>query len=157
MLGEIVHCFNRKKLESLVRPAIVTGFLGYSLVCIGLLLDLGRPHKGWHAFTYLNLLSPVFVVALCVMSHTAVALLELLTAVFEKFGFHNLWYNPILPLLFWIAAVFTGMYIIIIEAVMVHPYLHQPEETDLLATLTRFIPWFLGIYLALKIFALFYL
>jgi Ni/Fe-hydrogenase subunit HybB-like protein len=33
---------------------------------------------------------------------------------------HNLWYTPILPLLFWISAVFTGMCIIIIDAVMVH-------------------------------------
>ena len=37
-LGAIVHCFHIKKLEPLVRPAIVTGFLGYSLVCVGLLL-----------------------------------------------------------------------------------------------------------------------
>jgi Ni/Fe-hydrogenase subunit HybB-like protein len=197
VLGAIVHCFNIKKLEPLVRPAIVTGFLGYSLVCLGLLLDLGQPHRGWHVFAYPNLHSPMFEVALCVMSYTTVALLEFLAPVFEKFGFHlplrflrtlelplivlgaaiatlhqstigtffliavdklhNLWYNPILPLLFWISAVFTGMCIIIIEAVMVHRYLDQPDETDLLATLTRIIPWFLGIYLVLKIFALFYL
>ena len=47
-LGAIVHCFNIKKLEPLVRPAIVTGFLGYSLVAVGLLLDLGQPQRGWH-------------------------------------------------------------------------------------------------------------
>ena len=40
-IGAIVHVFNIKKLEPLVRPSIVTGFLGYSLVCVGLLLDLG--------------------------------------------------------------------------------------------------------------------
>ena len=197
VLGAIVHCFRIKKLEPLVRPAIVTGFLGYSLVCIGLLLDLGQPHRGWHVFAYPNLHSPMFEVALCVMSYTTVALLEFLAPVCEKFGFrlplrvlrtlelplivlgaaiatlhqstigtffliavdklHNLWYNPILPLLFWTSAVFTGMCIIIIEAVMVHRYLDQPDETELLATMTRIIPWFLGIYLALKIFALLYL
>ena len=70
---------------------------------------------------------------------------------------HNLWYNPILPLLFWTSAIFTGMCIIIIEAVMVHRYLDQPDETELLATLTRIIPWFLGIYLCLKVFALVFL
>ena len=47
-LGAIVHCFNIKKLEPLVRPAIVTGFLGYSLVSVGLLLDLGQPQRAWH-------------------------------------------------------------------------------------------------------------
>lgn len=197
VLGAIVHCFHIKKLEPLVRPAIVTGFLGYSLVCIGLLLDLGQPHRGWHVFAYPNLHSPMFEVALCVMSYTTVALLEFLAPVCEKFGFHvplrllraieiplivlgaaiatlhqstigtffliavdklhNLWYNPILPLLFWTSAVFTGMCIIIIEAVMVHRYLDQPDETELLATLTRVIPWFLGIYLFLKLFSLVFL
>ena len=70
---------------------------------------------------------------------------------------HNLWHNPILPLLFWISAVFTGLSIIIIEAVMVHRYLEQPDETELLATLTRIIPWLLGIYLVIKIYALVFL
>jgi Ni/Fe-hydrogenase subunit HybB-like protein len=197
VLGAIVHCFHIKKLEPLIRPAIVTGFLGYSLVCIGLLLDLGQPQRGWHVFAYPNLHSPMFEVALCVMSYTTVALLEFLSPVCEKFGMHvplrvlrsievplivlgasiatlhqstigtffliavdklhNLWYSPILPLLFWISAVFTGMCIIIVEAVLVHRYLKQPDETELLATLTKIIPWFLGIYLCLKIYALVFL
>ena len=197
VLGAIVHCFHIKKLEPLVRPAILTGFLGYSLVCVGLLLDLGQPHRAWHIFAYPNLHSPMFEVALCVMAYTLVATLEFLPAVCEKFGFHvplrmlrnielplivlgasiatlhqssigtffliaadklhNLWYNPMLPLLFWISAVFCGLCIIIIEAVMVHRHLGQPKETELLATLTRIIPWLLGIYLVLKIYALLFL
>ncbi|HBA53270.1 NrfD/PsrC family molybdoenzyme membrane anchor subunit [Syntrophorhabdus aromaticivorans] len=197
VLGAIVHAFHIKKLEPLARPAILTGFLGYSLVCIGLILDLGQPHRAWHIFAYPNLHSPMFEVALCVMSYTTVATLEFLPAVCEKFGFHvplrilrtievplivlgaaiatlhqstigtfflvavnklhNLWYNPILPLLFWTSAVFTGMCLIIVEAVMVHRYLKQPDETELLATLTRIIPWFLAIYLGLKLYALIFL
>jgi Ni/Fe-hydrogenase subunit HybB-like protein len=197
VLGAVVHCFHIKKLEPLIRPAIVTGFLGYSLVCIGLLLDLGQPHRAWHIFFYPNLHSPMFEVALCVMSYTTVAFLEFLPPVCERFGYHmpvrllrtlevpliilgasiatlhqstigtffliaidklhNLWYNPLLPALFWISAVFTGMSIIIVEAVMVHRYLKQPDETEMLATLTRIIPWFLAIYLALKGYALIFL
>ena len=197
VLGAVVHCFHIKKLEPLVRPAIVTGFLGYSLVCIGLLLDLGQPQRGWHIFAYPNLHSPMFEVALCVMSYTTVAFLEFLSPVCEKFGFHvplrllrtievplivlgaaiatlhqstigtffliavdklhNLWYNPLLPMLFWISSVFTGLAIVIVEAIMVHRYLKQPDETELLATLTKIIPWFLGIYLFIKISALFFL
>ena len=197
VLGAVVHCFHIKKLEPLVRPAIVTGFLGYSLVCIGLLLDLGQPQRAWHIFAYPNLHSPMFEVALCVMSYTTVAFLEFLSPVCEKFGFHvplrllrtievplivlgaaiatlhqstigtffliavdklhNLWYNPLLPMLFWISSVFTGLAIVIVEAIMVHRYLKQPDETELLATLTKIIPWFLGIYLFIKISALFFL
>lgn len=197
VLGAVVHCFHIKKLEPLVRPAIVTGFLGYSLVCIGLLLDLGQPQRGWHIFAYPNLHSPMFEVALCVMSYTTVAFLEFLPPVCEKFGFHvplrllrtievplivlgasiatlhqstigtffliavdklhNLWYNPLLPMLFWISSVFTGLAIVIVEAIMVHRYLKQPDETELLATLTKIIPWFLGVYLFIKISSLYFL
>lgn len=197
VLGAVVHCFHIKHLEPLVRPAIITGFLGYSLVCAGLLLDLGQPQRGWHIFVYPNLHSPMFEVALCVMSYTLVMFLEFCSPVCERFGFHvplrtlrnleiplivlgasiatlhqssigtffliavdklhNLWYNPILPLLFWISAVFTGLCIIIIEARMVHLFLDQPEETELLATLTRILPWLLGIYLVLKAYALVFL
>jgi Ni/Fe-hydrogenase subunit HybB-like protein len=70
---------------------------------------------------------------------------------------HNLWYNPLLPVLFWTSAVFSGLAIIIVEAVMVHRYLKQPDETELLATLTRIIPWLLAIYLCIKIYALIFL
>src|SRR5512146_998620 len=77
-LGAIVHCFHIKKLEPLVRPAIVTGFLGYSLVCVGLILDLGQPHHAYNIFLFPNLHSPMFEVALCVMSYTTVACLEFL-------------------------------------------------------------------------------
>jgi Ni/Fe-hydrogenase subunit HybB-like protein len=185
VLGAIVHCFHIKKLEPLVRPAIVTGFLGYSLVCIGLLLDLGQPHRAWHVFVYPNFQSPMFEVSICVMSYTTVAFLEFLSPVCERFGYHvplrllrtlemplivlgaffliaidklhNLWYNPLLPALFWISAVYTGLAIIIVEAVMVHRYLKQPDETELLATLTKIIPWLLVIYLGIKTYALIFL
>jgi len=196
-LGAVVHVFHIKKLEPLVRPAILTGFLGYSLVCIGLILDLGQPHHAFNIFLYPNLHSPMFEVALCVMSYTTVALLEFLAPVCEKFGFHvplrllrtlelplivlgaaiatlhqstigtffliavdklhNLWYNPLLPLQFWTSAVFTGLSIVIVEAILVHRHLKQPDETELLARLTRILPWFLGFYLALKIYALIFL
>jgi Ni/Fe-hydrogenase subunit HybB-like protein len=60
-------------------------------------------------------------------------------------------------MLFWISSVFTGLAIVIVEAIMVHRYLKQPDETELLATLTKIIPWFLGVYLFIKISALFFL
>ena len=87
-LGAIVHVFHIKKLEPLVRPAIVTGFLGYSLVCVGLLLDLGQPQRGWHVLAYWNLHSPMFEVSMCVMAYTTVLFLEFLSPVAEKFGWH---------------------------------------------------------------------
>lgn len=196
-LGVVAHVFHIKKLEPLVRPAIVTGFLGYSLVCIGLLLDLGQPHKGWHTLVFWNLHSPMFEVSMCVMAYTTVLFLEFLHPVSEKFGWHiplrllrtlevpfaviaaaistlhqsslgtffliavdklhNLWYNPLLPLQFWLSAIFTGLSIIIFEATMVHRYMGQPDETELLETLTKIIPWVLGAYILTKAYALIFL
>jgi Ni/Fe-hydrogenase subunit HybB-like protein len=193
-LGAIVHCFHIKKLEPLVRPAIVTGFLGYSLVTIGLVLDLGQPHKGWHVLRYWNLHSPMFEVAMCVMAYSTVLFLEFLSPVAEKFGWHlplrvlrwlemplviaaaaistlhqstlgtffliavdklhSLWYNPLLPLLFWVSAISTGMCIIIIEASACHKWLKQANEGELLRTLAKILPWTLGAYIAIRAYSL---
>ena len=193
-LGAIVHCFHIKKLEPLVRPAIVTGFLGYSLVCIGLILDLGQPHKGWHVLRYWNLHSPMFEVSMCVMAYTTVLFLEFCSPVAEKFGWHfplrvlrwlemplvilaaaistlhqsslgtffliavdklhNLWYNPLLPLLFWVSAICSGMCIIIIEATSCHKWMGQPNEGVLLRTLAKILPWTLGAYIVLRAYSL---
>jgi Ni/Fe-hydrogenase subunit HybB-like protein len=193
-LGAIVHCFNIRKLEPLVRPAIVTGFLGYSLVCVGLLLDLGQPHRGPHVLIYWNIHSPMFEVAMCVMAYTTVLFLEFLEPVAQKFGWrvslralrwmsmplaiaaaaistlhqsslgtffliavdrlHNLWYNPLLPLLFWVSAICCGMSIIILEATAVHKWMGQPNEGVLLRTLAKILPWGLGIYIIIRIYSL---
>ncbi|GFO63387.1 Ni/Fe-hydrogenase cytochrome b subunit [Geomonas paludis] len=194
-LGAIVHCFHIKKLEPLVRPAIVTGFLGYSLVCVGLLLDLGQPQRGWHTLVYWNPHSPMFEVSMCVMAYTTVLFLEFLSPVCEKFGYHvplrllrtlemplvvaaasistlhqsslgtffliavdklhSLWYNPLLPLLFWLSAMCAGISIIIVEATMSHKYMGQPDESELLETLAKILPWVITVYLTVKFFSLF--
>lgn len=193
-LGAIVHVFHIKKLEPLVRPAIVTGFLGYSLVTVGLLLDLGQPHKGWHVLRYWNVHSPMFEVSMCVMAYTTVLFLEFLSPVAERFGWHiplrllrwiemplviaaaaistlhqsslgtffliavdklhSLWYNPLLPLLFWLSAICAGLSIIILEATASHKWLGQPNESELLATLCKILPWVLGSYIAVKAYSL---
>jgi len=196
-LGAIVHCFNIKKLEPLVRPAIVTGFLGYSLVCVGLLVDLGMPHKGWHVLVYWNLHSPMFEVAMCVFAYTTVLFIEFLSPVAEKFGWkvslrvlrwfelplvilaasistlhqsslgtffliavdklHNLWYNPLLPLLFFMSAICAGMCIIILEAISCHKWMGQPNEDELLLTLIKILPWTIGAYIIVLILSMAFL
>jgi len=70
---------------------------------------------------------------------------------------HHLWYNPLLPVLFWLSAVFTGLSIVIVEANAVHRHMGQPEESDLLAVLADIIPWLLGLYLVAKLLILAFL
>jgi len=68
---------------------------------------------------------------------------------------HNLWYNPLLPLLFWISAICTGMCIIIIEASACHKWMGQPNEGVLLRTLAKILPWSLGLYIMVRLYSLF--
>lgn len=85
-IAAVVYIFNLKKYRPILRPAILTGFLGYLLVIMGLLADLGQPWRLWHAIIYWNPHSVLFEVAWCVMLYTTVMFLELLPLVFERFN-----------------------------------------------------------------------
>lgn len=87
-LTAVVHLFNLKRFEPIVRPTILTGFLGYLFVIFALLLDLGQPWRIWHAIIYWNTHSVMFEVAWCVMLYTTVLAIEFSPVVFERFGFH---------------------------------------------------------------------
>lgn len=84
-LAAIVHIFHIKRFEPILRPAILTAFLGYLLVIVGLLFDLGRPWSVWHAIIMWNPHSVMFEVAWCVMLYTTVLALEFAPVVLERF------------------------------------------------------------------------
>jgi Ni/Fe-hydrogenase subunit HybB-like protein len=73
------------RYRPIVRPAILTAFLGYLLVIVALLIDLGRPDRIWHALVMWNPRSVMFEVAWCVMLYTMVLALEFLPVVLERF------------------------------------------------------------------------
>jgi len=83
-LAAIVHVFHLEKYHSVVRPAILTAFLGYLLVVLALLVDLGQPWYIWRMIFNPNIHSPLYEVGWCVMLYTAVLALELSPAVFER-------------------------------------------------------------------------
>jgi Ni/Fe-hydrogenase subunit HybB-like protein len=85
-LTAAVYIFNLKRFQPLVRPTVLTAFLGYSLVILALLVDLGRPWNIWHPLIMWNPHSVMFEVAWCVMLYTTVLLLELSGMVFERLG-----------------------------------------------------------------------
>ncbi len=88
-LAAIVHIFNVKLYEPIVRPAILTAFLGYLLVVVALMFDLGKPWNIWHPLIMWNPRSVMFEVGWCVTLYTTVLFLEFLPLVLEKFGFHR--------------------------------------------------------------------
>ncbi|MGA8580888.1 MAG: NrfD/PsrC family molybdoenzyme membrane anchor subunit, partial [Bryobacteraceae bacterium] len=88
-LVAMVHIFNIKQYRPVLRPAILTAFLGYLLVTVGLLYDVGRPDRMWHPLVMWNPHSVMFEVAWCVTLYTSVLFLEFLPMVFERFGLHK--------------------------------------------------------------------
>lgn len=88
-LTAAVHIFNIKRLRPIVRPTILTAFLGYVLVCVALMYDLGRPYRIWHPLIMRNPHSVMFEVAYCVMLYTTVLGLEFSPIVLERFHWHK--------------------------------------------------------------------
>lgn len=84
-MAALVYIFNIKKFRPIIRPAILTAFLGYLLVIVALLFDLGRPYRIWHPLIMWNPHSVMFEVAWCVTLYTIVLALEFSPVVFEKF------------------------------------------------------------------------
>jgi Ni/Fe-hydrogenase subunit HybB-like protein len=85
-LTAAVHIFNIKRLEPIVRPTVLTAFLGYLLVSVALMFDLGRPYRIWHPLVMRNPHSVMFEVAYCVMLYTTVLSLEFAPIVLERFN-----------------------------------------------------------------------
>jgi Ni/Fe-hydrogenase subunit HybB-like protein len=90
-LVAMVHIFNIERYRPILRATILTSFLGYLLVIMALLFDLGRPFRIWHAMVMWNPRSVMFEVAWCVMLYTTVLALEFSPALFERLG----WQKPL--------------------------------------------------------------
>ena len=85
-LTAAVHILNIKRLQPIVRPTVLTAFLGYLLVCVALMYDLGKPYNIWHPLIMRNPHSVMFEVAYCVMLYTTVLALEFSPIVLERFN-----------------------------------------------------------------------
>ncbi len=84
-ISALVYIFNLKEFKPIVRPAILTAFLGYIIVAVGLLYDLGRPWFIWHPIIFRNPHSVMLEVAWCVMLYLTVLALEFFPAFLERF------------------------------------------------------------------------
>lgn len=86
-----VYLLGMKEYKPVVRPALLTGFLGYFLVVLGLLADLGRPWRLPYPFIrQAGPTSPLFEVALCVGLYLTVLFIESTPAAFEWLGMKKL-------------------------------------------------------------------
>ena len=84
-----VYIFGMKKYHFAVRPAILTGFLGYSLVVLALVYDVGRPDRlllGYPFVVSQGTTSVLFEVGACVMLYLTVLFIEFSPAALEWLG-----------------------------------------------------------------------
>ena len=192
VITAVVYILGKDEFHPIVKPAVLTAFLGYLAVVAGLLFDLGLPWNIWHMIVFWQHHSPLFEVGWCVMLYLAVLLLEFSPVPLEEFsryakirGFlmkyrlvfvmlgimlstlhqsslgslflimphrlHELWYTPIMPIIFFISAVGLGLMMVCLES-LVTSYLYRKEtELKLLSKLGKAAIWVLALYLAVRI------
>src|SRR5271165_2089555 len=129
-----VYLFNVESLHSVVRPAVLTAFLGYLLFIVGLLFDLGRPWFIWHQLIYMNPHSVMFEVGMCVMTYTTVLFLEFLPNVLERFNLKPQikWIHNIYPLLIVLGILLSTLHqsslgsLYLIMPSKLHPFWYSP-------------------------------
>jgi Ni/Fe-hydrogenase subunit HybB-like protein len=86
-IGSAVYLFGLKKYRPIVRPAILTGFLGYFFVVVGLCYDLGRPWRlPYPMFVSYGVTSVMFLVGWHVATYLTVQFIEFSPALFEWLG-----------------------------------------------------------------------
>jgi len=86
-LTTAVYIFGMKEYHVLVRPAVLAGFLGYTLFILILLFDLGRAWRIYYPFlVQAGPTSALFEIALCVALYYTTQFLELTPVGFEWLG-----------------------------------------------------------------------
>jgi Ni/Fe-hydrogenase subunit HybB-like protein len=129
-----VYLFNVESLHCIVRPAVLTAFLGYLLFIVGLLFDLGRPWFIWHQLIYMNPHSVMFEVGMCGMTYTTVLCFEFLPNVFERFDLRApiMWIKRIYPALIILGILLSTLHqsslgsLYLIMPFKLHPFWYTP-------------------------------
>jgi Ni/Fe-hydrogenase subunit HybB-like protein len=80
-----VYIFNMKKYKAIARPAILTAWIGYTVVVMGLVIDIGKPLAFWHPLVMWNPRSVMFEVVVCITLYSSVLALEFAPAFLERF------------------------------------------------------------------------
>jgi Ni/Fe-hydrogenase subunit HybB-like protein len=89
-IAAAVYVFHIKRFYPVLKPTILTAFLGYVMVIVGLLFDVGRPDRIYNPLLMGNFHSALFEVAMCVMFYTTVLFFEFSPNLLDRLG----WTGP---------------------------------------------------------------
>lgn len=84
IIAGTVYLLNWKKYKPIVRPAVLTAFLGYLLAVVALFFDLGQSFRIWHPAFMWQYHSVMWVVAMHVIFYTMTLGVEFSPMLFEK-------------------------------------------------------------------------
>ena len=91
LMAGTVYILGIKEFQPLLRPSILTAFIGYVMVSIALLVDLGQPLRIWYMMIHWNGTSVLLEIGICVMSYLTVLAIEFAPVVLERFPkLHNI-------------------------------------------------------------------
>ncbi|PKO15067.1 MAG: Ni/Fe-hydrogenase cytochrome b subunit [Chloroflexi bacterium HGW-Chloroflexi-10] len=85
-IAGVVYILRLKEFYPILRPTVLTGFLGYALAAFAISFDLGFPQRIYYMIFNWNIHSPLFEVGWCVMIYATVLALEISPIVFERFN-----------------------------------------------------------------------
>jgi Ni/Fe-hydrogenase subunit HybB-like protein len=83
-MAGLVYILRRQEFRPALRPAVLTGLLGYAAVLALLVLDLGRPDRFYHFMIFWNAHSPLFEICWCILLYTIVLTVEVSPQILEK-------------------------------------------------------------------------
>lgn len=91
LMAGLVYILGVKEFQPLLRPSVLTAFLGYIMVAVALLVDLGQPLRIWYMMIHWNHTSVLLEIGICVMSYLTVLAIEFAPVVLERFPkLHNI-------------------------------------------------------------------
>lgn len=89
-IASTVYIFGLKQYYPILRPAVLTGFLGYFFVVVGLIYDLGRPWRLPYPMVYsYGVTSVMFLIAWHVALYLTCQFVEFCPAIFEWLGWRK--------------------------------------------------------------------
>jgi Ni/Fe-hydrogenase subunit HybB-like protein len=93
VLAGLVYVLRLERYRPILRSTILTAVLGYSLLIVALLIDVGRPQNIllMRPVYYPNIHSVLWEVAICVLTYTTVLALEFMPALFERLRWRRAW------------------------------------------------------------------
>jgi Ni/Fe-hydrogenase subunit HybB-like protein len=90
IMAGLVYILGFKEYRPLLRPSVLTAFLGYLMVAVALLVDLGHPERIWYMIIHRNHTSVLLEIGICVMSYLTVLAIEFAPVVLEGLKWEKL-------------------------------------------------------------------